>query len=274
MPAPVIGRRAVAPHPILISIPRRYARLAAEESARSAGGVGRVAPAGFPRAYPRRMMASRARGVDRAREHRACHGLGTHRKMSETPATPSSSPNVIEVTSETFEREIIGRSSTVPVVVDFWAPWCGPCRMLSPVLEKLADEYDGKFVLAKVDIDRSPDVAGQFGVRSIPAVFGVRDGQAIDAFVGVQPEAAVRGWIDRLLPTEAESLAALGRGLEDSIPVPPKPGTARRWRSQPDLPRPRSAWPASPWPRGGSRTPRRRSPRWNVAASSSPRPSG
>ena len=83
--------------------------------------------------------------------------------------------------------------------------------MLSPILEKLAREYDGKFVLAKVDIDRNPDVAGQFGVRSIPAVFGVRRGTVADAFVGVQPESAIRSWIDRLMPTEAESLAAEAR---------------------------------------------------------------
>ena len=103
--------------------------------------------------------------------------------MSETPAISSSPHHVIEATSETFVREVIERSSTVPVVVDFWAPWCGPCRMLSPILEKLAGEYDGKFLLVKVNIDQNPDVAGQFGVRSIPAVFGVRDGAAADAFI-------------------------------------------------------------------------------------------
>lgn len=156
--------------------------------------------------------------------------------MSESAATPPSSPIVIDVTSTTFERDIIERSSAVPVVVDFWAPWCGPCRMLSPVLEKLAGEYDGRFVLAKVDIDRSPDVAGQFGVRSIPAVFGVRDGRAIDAFVGVQPESAVRSWIDRLLPTEAESLALLARGLEDTDPRAAEARYGEALALQPDLP--------------------------------------
>lgn len=138
--------------------------------------------------------------------------------MSETPTISSSPHHVIEATSETFVREVIERSSTVPVVVDFWAPWCGPCRMLSPVLEKLAGEYAGEFVLAKVDIDQNPDVAGQFGVRSIPAVFGVRDGAVADAFVGVKPESVIRIWIDRLLPTEVELLADAARRLESSDP--------------------------------------------------------
>lgn len=138
--------------------------------------------------------------------------------MSETPPTPPSDSHVIDVGSETFVREIIERSMTVPVVVDFWADRCGPCRMLGPILEKLAHEYDGKFVLARVDIDRNPDVASQFGVRSIPAVFGVRRGAVADAFVGVQPESAIRNWIDRLLPTAAELLVEEARRLASSDP--------------------------------------------------------
>jgi putative thioredoxin len=138
--------------------------------------------------------------------------------MRQNEETSSSSPHVIEVNSQTFESEVVERSSTGPVVVDFWAAWCGPCRLLSPVLEKLAREYNGKFVLAKVDVDRSPEVAGQFGVRSIPAVFGVRDGEARDAFVGVQPESYIRAWIDRLLPTQAESLVAEALRLEQVAP--------------------------------------------------------
>jgi putative thioredoxin len=139
-------------------------------------------------------------------------------KRDSTSESVSMSPFVIEATAQNFEQEVIERSRTVPVVIDFWAAWCGPCRMLGPVLEKLAREYDGKFVLAKVDTDRDPELSLQFGVRSIPAVFGVRDGAAVDAFLGVQPESAIRAWLDRLLPTAAETLAAEAIALEQSEP--------------------------------------------------------
>ena len=156
--------------------------------------------------------------------------------MSATVPPPSSSSHVIEATSETFASDVIERSSTLPVVVDFWAPWCGPCRMLSPVLERLAEEYSGKFLLAKIDIDQNPDVAAQFGVRSIPAVFGVRDKVVTEAFVGVQPESAIREWISRLLPTEAESLAEDARGLESSDPRAAEAKYAQALALQADLP--------------------------------------
>jgi putative thioredoxin len=126
----------------------------------------------------------------------------------------ATSPYVIEPTARTFEQDVIERSRTVPVVVDFWATWCGPCKLLGPVLEKLAGEYAGKFILAKVDTERNQELALQFGVRSIPLVFGFRDGKIADAFVGVQPEAMIRAWLDRLLPTPAESIAAEASGLE------------------------------------------------------------
>jgi len=126
----------------------------------------------------------------------------------------ATSPHVIEPTTRTFEQDVIERSRTVPVVVDFWASWCGPCKLLGPVLEKLAGEYAGKFILAKVDTERNQELALQFGVRSIPLVFGFRDGKIADAFVGAQPEAIIRDWLDRLLPTPAESVAALASRLE------------------------------------------------------------
>ncbi len=125
---------------------------------------------------------------------------------------------IIEVTSANFERDVIERSSEVPVVVDFWAPWCGPCLTLSPLLERLAEEYGGQFVLAKIDTDGETELAQQFGVRSIPAVYGLRDGRAVDGFIGVQPESAIRAWLDRLMPTPIERLAADARKLEATDP--------------------------------------------------------
>lgn len=135
--------------------------------------------------------------------------------MSATMPRPE---HVIDATTKGFSTEVIEKSHEVPVVIDFWAEWCGPCRMLGPVLEKLASEYAGSFLLAKVDTEKEQELALQFGVRSIPAVFAVRDGKIVDGFVGVQPETTIRAWIDRLLPTAAEALAAEGRRLEKSDP--------------------------------------------------------
>jgi len=128
------------------------------------------------------------------------------------------SPHIVETTEENFLVEVVERSSSVPVVVDFWAEWCQPCRILGPVLERLAVEYDGRFVLAKADTEKLADVASGFGVRSIPAVFAVKGGKIVDSFVGAQPEATVRAWIERLMPTPAEALLAEARSLEAADP--------------------------------------------------------
>ncbi len=106
---------------------------------------------------------------------------------------------MIDVTIATYEQDIIEASMTTPVLVDFWAPWCSPCKMLAPVLEKLDAEYAGRFVLAKINIDESPQLAAMFGVRSVPTCILVKQGQAVDGFTGAQPEGQVRALLDRHL---------------------------------------------------------------------------
>lgn len=125
----------------------------------------------------------------------------------------------IDVTDATFPTEVIERSRTVPVVVDLWAEWCGPCKQLGPILEKVIDETDGKVVLAKVDVDSNRQTADAFQVQGIPAVYALKDGRIVDGFVGAQPEAAVREFVSRLLPSEAETAQAtlLEAGDEASL---------------------------------------------------------
>jgi len=124
------------------------------------------------------------------------------------------SPWILEADEASFQQLAVERSRELLVVVDFWAPWCQPCRLLGPSLEKLAVEYDGKFLLVKADTERVPNIAAGFGVQSIPAVFAMRDGQLIDYFVGLLPEGQLRSWIDRQLPSPAEQLVAEARTLE------------------------------------------------------------
>jgi putative thioredoxin len=123
------------------------------------------------------------------------------------------SPAVVDVTDQTFEKEVLERSKAVPVVVDFWAPWCEPCRTLGPILESLARERAGDFVLAKVNVDENPGVARAAGVQSIPLVLGVRDGQVVSEFVGAQPLGAIQQFLARLLPGAEERIATKGEEL-------------------------------------------------------------
>jgi putative thioredoxin len=117
---------------------------------------------------------------------------------------------VIDVTEQDFQEQVIERSRTTPVVVDFWAEWCAPCRALTPVLEKAAAERDGQVVLAKLDTDANQEIARRYGIQGIPAVKAFRNGEVVDEFVGVQPPPAVERFFDRLVPSEADQLVAAG----------------------------------------------------------------
>ncbi|MHA6347214.1 thioredoxin [Roseivivax sp. CAU 1761] len=100
----------------------------------------------------------------------------------------------VAVTDATFDQEV--KNSDVPVVVDFWAEWCGPCKQIGPALEELSEEYDGRIKVAKVDVDQNPNTAAAMGVRGIPALFIFKDGQVVSNRAGAAPKAALKGWID------------------------------------------------------------------------------
>jgi putative thioredoxin len=110
-----------------------------------------------------------------------------------------------DVTTKTFEQEVLDASKTVPVIVDFWAPWCGPCRSLTPIIEKVVGEFKGRVKLVKVNSDDNPELSQAFRVQSIPNVIAFKDGRAVSQFVGAQPESQVRAFIEKLLPSQIEA---------------------------------------------------------------------
>ena len=116
-----------------------------------------------------------------------------------------------DVTTDSFEQQVLARSATVPVVVDFWAPWCGPCRMISPILDRLAAAADGAWELVKVNTDEEPELARRYGIQGIPAIKGFRDGEVVAEFVGAQPEPQIRRWLQLLVPSAADRLVREGR---------------------------------------------------------------
>jgi len=147
---------------------------------------------------------------------------------AERAANPIANALIIDVTTTDFEQEVIAKSMTVPVVVDLWATWCEPCKQLSPILEKLALEYDGRWILAKVDVDAEQQIAAAFQVQSIPAVFVVIGGQVAPMFQGAMPESQVRQVIEAVL---AEAQKA---GISDSVGQSQDvPGEAKQLPSDP-----------------------------------------
>lgn len=124
-----------------------------------------------------------------------------------------------DITDETFNTDVLERSKTVPVVVDLWAEWCGPCKQLGPIIEQVIAETNGQVELAKVDVDANPQTAQAFQVQGIPAVYAMKDGQVVDGFVGAQGEAEVRAFVAKLLPTEQEQIVEqlLEKGDEASL---------------------------------------------------------
>jgi len=135
--------------------------------------------------------------------------------VTDAAAAPA---HVFDVDQQTFETEVLQASLTTPVLVDFWATWCEPCKTLGPMLEKLAAEYNGAFRLGKVDVDKQQELAGMFGIKSIPTVMLVKDGQVLDGFAGALPEGQLREFLSR----HVQPLEATNETVEEAVPETPE----------------------------------------------------
>ncbi|MFE2843586.1 tetratricopeptide repeat protein [Streptomyces scopuliridis] len=156
------------------------------------------------------LAAVRAAGEAKAKAEQARAEAARH---GDAGAVPPSSL-VIDVDEAGFERDVLQRSTEVPVVIDFWAEWCEPCKQLSPVLERLAREYNGRFVLAKIDVDANQMLMQQFGIQGIPAVFAVVAGQALPLFQGAAPETQIRQTLDQLIQVGEERFGLTGIAVD------------------------------------------------------------
>ena len=147
---------------------------------------------------------------------------------------------MVDVTDATFEDEVLRRSSEVPVVVDLWAPWCGPCQTLGPMIERVVEATDGAVALVKVNVDENPAISASFQVQSIPAVFALKDGKVVDAFIGALPEAAVAEFVARLTPAPSEADLLVDEGARPA----PRSRSARPSSCSPTIRGPSGRWPA------------------------------